>query len=50
MTEIVQMVRVELINDWWCVMVPSPVPGIGWICQSEHRTKRAAEEDAKAFR
>lgn len=47
MAEIKELTKVEFRNGYWCVMILSPVKGIGFIVQGEHPTKEAAETDRK---
>ena len=45
--KIVEMSKVEKVGDLWTVQILSPVPGVGWIIQGEHRSEAEAIEDRK---
>jgi len=47
MAEIKELTKVEFKNGYWCVMVLSPVKGIGFIVQAEHKTEEAAKQDRR---
>ena len=42
-----ELTRIAFVNGFWTVQVLSPVAGIGWIVQGEHKSRAAAEADRK---
>lgn len=50
MGNLIEMAKVEKKDGFWCVMVLSPVQGVGYICQGEWDTKQQAEADLRNWR
>jgi hypothetical protein len=50
MNNIKEITKVELQNGLWCVMVLSPVIGVGFICQGEWSTEEEANKDLRNWR